>query len=174
MNAYTLWSDAYIRLDLSSWPTVPHFFHSPQGPLYEQASSHLYAITYALIQLSWVLSFVVTMTAAPRLQIQRVPLFLTYLGKVVSSITELIWYQQVFLTIERLSWSHDFGISRDVAVPSYYETLKSYPSLLWGTWRALALLLFAVVFLVVGFEATGARWARWGGAMALIELASKC
>lgn len=170
-NAYTYWRNTYNHLDLSSWPTVPHFFHSPEGPLYEQVSGHLYAFTYLLIQLSWTLSFVTIMALASRLHIQRIPVFLIYLGKVLLTIVELIWYRRFFLMIERLSWSHDFGISRDVAVPSYYEKLKSYPSLLWGFWRAVVQVLLAVVFMVVGFKATGARWAQWGGAMALIELA---
>lgn len=149
---------------------MPHFFRSPEGPYYEQASSHLYSFTYFLIQLSWTLSFVITMAAASRLRLHRLPIFFTYMGKMLLTVPEVIWYQGIFQMIERLNWSHDFGVGRDVRLPTYYEVLKLYPSLFWGPRRAMALSIFAVVFMVVGFEAAGARWARWGGSMAIIEL----
>lgn len=126
--------------------------------------------TYVLLQLSWTLSFIVIMIIASRFHIQRLPVFFIYLGKIVLTIMELIWFQRIFDMIERLHWSHDFGVGSEIEVPSYYETLKLYPSLLWGSWRAITMCLLGVVLMVVGFKATGARWAQWAGTMTLIEL----
>lgn len=126
--------------------------------------------TWVLFKLSWTLSFIVIMITASRFHIQRLPVFFIYLGKIVLTIIELIWYQRIFDMIERLNWSHDFRVGREMKVHSYYETLNLYPSLLWGCWRGITMSLLGVVLTVVGFKAAGARWAQWAGTMTLIEI----
>lgn len=157
--------------DLSSWPTVPHFFDSLHAGYIQHASAPLYWYGWGLIQASWTLSFVVIMIKSPSLQLQRFPIFFTYMGRIVlRTIPELFWHNHVWETMKRLNWSHDFGARKTVAVPSLYETLKRYPSLLWGPRRAIVLALVAIIFTTFGFIPMDAHWARWTGTMTLIEL----
>ena len=160
----------FIDCDLTAWPTIPHFYTSPEGPFYEQPSGHIYLFTYLLIQLTWPISFIVIMISAPSLHIQRLPTVYSYLGKAFFAIFEMLWWRGIWQKTERLAWSQDFGVE-PTNVPRYYEILNAYPSILWGARRCALMASLTTLFLAVGLVSSlKAYWARWTGFMTLLEL----
>ncbi|ERF74239.1 hypothetical protein EPUS_03429 [Endocarpon pusillum Z07020] len=162
----------FIDCDLSTWPSAHHFFESPEGPLCEQVTIHMYGLAYVSIQAIWPVSFILVMATASSLHIQRLMVFYCYLGKVTLTCVECLWWRGIWKATERQVWSEDFG-SNSPSVHRHYDILNQNPSLLIGLRRALLMVVLMAIFLAVGFTRPAAKWARWAGVMLGMELAQR-
>ena len=159
-----------LPLALDDWPTVRHYYESPEGPLYDQLSGHVYLFLLILTQLPWPISFVVAMSIAPRYNLARVPLGIVYIVKYLALGVELFWFRRIWRETERQVWSEDFGRADSADPVRYYDILNSTPSVLLGVRQAVVLVCAGSILMGIGFGVSGQGWARWGGTMVYMEL----
>lgn len=184
-----------IDCDLSSWPSVPHFFSSPEEPLYLGATSTIYDLAYIMTQAIWLPSFILVLAGASLPQFHmhghRLPLFYIYVGKIAFVVAEGMWRTTLIKNLERITWSEEFGSAPARDSHGYrsneseprpsegrlpiYDILNQETSIIIGPKRAMILILLMVLFLVLGFapnvlsrETRG--WAQWTGVMIAVEL----
>jgi len=159
----------FVDCDLSTWPSAKHFFESPEGPHYEQATGHLYWLAFLGTQIIWPLSFIITEANAKQWGVPRLQAFYIYLGKITAITLELFWWRAIGRKMDRLTWSADFGETNYLAL-RYYDILNKYPSVLCGAKRASLLAVLTATFLSLGFTTLRFRWAQWAGIMLGLEL----
>ena len=181
----------FIDCDLSSWPSAPHFFASPEGPLFSQAAGHIYFFAYLMTQIIWLPSFIIVLATAssPEFQMQghRLPLLYIYISKVATTSLELLWWRTIWKRTECIAWSEEFGSAGesdvdnpdDLQTPTgrlrCYDILNQGPSLLLGRKRFFLMLATVAIFLACRFSphvltSHTQRWALWAGVMIAIEL----
>lgn len=178
----------FIDCDLSSWPSVPHFFSSLGDPEHSLTTSITYHVAYMITQVIWLPSFIIVLAGAssPRFHMQghRLPLLYVYIGKVLFATLEGLWRSNVAKSLDRIAWSEEFGSDTvedsdypgtHEALPAKYHAYNEESSFFIGLKRLILLIALMAVFLALGFspnvlsrETRG--WAQWAGIMLTVEL----
>lgn len=128
---------------------------------------HIQFVLYVLVTLIWMLSLVITMVSAPRLNIARLPVFYCYMARMSFVCAEIFWYRGVFEDIERVVWSLNAARSRSDF--SSYDAINRRPLLLFGFKRGALTLSVSIVFLCLGTIHHRVPWAFWFGVLLLFE-----
>lgn len=138
--------------------------------MYTKPAPHVVQGAYFLVQLSWMLSFIVTMARAQTFRVDRLPIFYCFLARAPFIIAEVFWYRRVFEEIEREVWS--LNVARNREEFSSYDAINSRPSLLLGIKRGIITLTLAIVFTSVGIKhRRRSSWILWLGSMFLLDFA---
>ena len=135
--------------------------------MFGKPAPHIIFLAYISIFLAWTLSLIITLAAATKLHVSRIPILCCYLGRSILSVIEFLWYERVFDRIEKGLWSRN--ATRDNSDFSSYEEINRYPSLLFGYKRAAATVSATIIFLCSGATSNDRRWALWFGCLLLGE-----
>lgn len=156
-----------VTTDLDDWPTA-HLLHvTVEGPMFSKPAPYILFSAYQLLPLMWNFSLIITLAAAARFHISRLPIFYCYLGRSTFLVGEIFWYFRVFERIERDIWSRN--CSRANLDFSSYAEINRYPSLFFGYRRAAVIVCATLIFLCSGAVSHDRRWALWFGSSLLWE-----
>ena len=136
--------------------------------MYTKPAPYVQNLAYLFVQLTWTLSFIITMAEAPKFRVERLPIFYCFLARAPFAMAEMFWYTRVFEDIEREVWSLNAARSRDDF--SSYDAINSRPLLLFGIKRGIATLALAITFTALGFNFRRRNsWILWLGTMLLLD-----
>ena len=122
-----------------------------------------------MVYIAWALSLVITLAAAEKLHVKRLPVLYCYVGRLPFAFAEVFWYAIIFERIEREAWS--LNSANNGSNFSAYELMNKYPSLLFGLRRGVLVLCAAIAFLCLGTIGHERKWALWFGISILYEFA---
>ena len=157
-----------MRLALEQWPTAPLLYDSLEGPMYTKPAPYVQALAHLSVQLTWTLSFIITMAKAHTFHTQRLPVFYCFLVRAPFVMAEGFWYTRVFEDIEREVWS--LNVARNRKDFSSYDAINSRPILLFGIKRGITTLTLAIIFTIFGVKHHGRNpWILWLAVMLLLD-----
>ena len=180
-----------IDCDISSWPSVTHYYPTFHGPFRYLITLVAHFFLYSAVQAVWVLSFWFVQAGASsssfNMNDQRLSLLYVCLAKALLIAVEGALFIDGQRKINRIAWSERFGSTeeenavddpRNDGHPSnlllYYDLMNQGPSLLWGTKRCLLMITLIAIFFACRFSLKSLQssggWTLWAGVMVSIEL----